>query len=294
MAVLTWDNIGERLFETGADHGVLYLPDGGGNYSTGYAWNGLVTVTQSPSGAEATAQYADNIKYLNLVSAEDFSCTIEAFTYPKEFGQCDGSAAPTVGVVIGQQTRKPFGFSYRSRVGNDIVGSDFGYKLNLIYGALAAPTEKAHATINDTPEAATLSWEVSTTPVAVGTIGGTTYKPTAILTIDSTQVNAAKLAELEAILYGTASVAPRMPLPAEIINMFLTTLTVASQPVVPTYNAATDTITFPVTTGIDYRVDGQIKTAPLVITKDTVVTATPKPGFRMPSPTDDEFLIQFT
>jgi hypothetical protein len=294
MAELIWDKVGERLFETGADHGVLYKPDAGGAYSTGVVWNGLVTVTQSPSGAEATPQYADNIKYINLVSAEDFSATIEAFMSPPEFDEHDGSAAPTPGIRIGQQVRKPFGFSYRSRVGNDVAGSDFGYKLNLIYGALAAPTEKAHATINDTPEAATLSWEVTTSPVSVGTINGKSYKPTAILTIDSTQVSASKLAELETILYGTASVDPRMPLPAEVINMFLTTLIESAQPVAPTYNSATKQITFPVTTGVDYKVDGITRTTPLTITKNTVVTAAPKNGYKLPAVTDDEFLVTYS
>lgn len=294
MAELKWDQVGERLFETGADQGVLYKPDAAGVYSTGVAWNGLVTVTQSPSGAEATPQYADNTKYLNLISAEDFSCTIEAFMSPPEFDECDGSATPTAGVRIGQQVRKPFGFKYRSRVGNDVAGSDYGYKLNLVYGALAAPTEKAHATINDTPEAATLSWEVSTTPVAVGTIAGKFYKPTAILTIDSTVVNAAKLAELELILHGTSSIDPRLPLPAEVINMFLSTLTQTAQPTPPTYNATTKVITIPTVTGLDYRIDGTIKTGTVTITKDTLVTATPKQGYKLPAVTDDEFFFSFT
>lgn len=220
MVALTWDGTGDRIFETGVDHGVLYIPDVTGVYATGVAWNGLVTVTESPSGAEASPQYADNIKYLNLTSAEEFGATIEAFTYPDEFGQFDGSAEPEPGVYLGQQARKSFGLAYRTRVGNDLKGTDFGYKLHLIYGAQAAPSEKAYGTINDSPEAITFSWELTTTPVAVGEIGGVTYKPTASLTIDSTKVNAASLATLEGTLFGSASTEPELPLPAEVIAMF--------------------------------------------------------------------------
>lgn len=220
MATLVWDQIGERLYETGVDHGVLYIPDEAGVYNTGFAWNGLTTVTESPTGAESNPQYADNIKYLNLVSAEEFGATIEAFTYPEEFGQCDGTAAPSPGVLLGQQNRKTFGLSYRTRVGNDLEGSDHGYKLHLVYGALAAPSEKAYATINDSPEAITFSWEVSTTPVAVGTVGGVEYKPTAALTVDSTKVDATALASLEALLYGAAAVEAALPTPSEVIALF--------------------------------------------------------------------------
>ena len=172
MTVLLWDQIGERTYETGVDHGVLYIPDNG-VYDTGFAWNGLTTVTESPSGAEPTALYADNIKYLNLISVEEFGGTIEAFTYPDEFAQCDGSAIVSPGVVIGQQSRKTFGLSYRTLKGNDVAGNDAGYKLHLVYGSSAAPSEKAFATVNDTPEAITFSWEFSTTPVGV-----TGMKPT--------------------------------------------------------------------------------------------------------------------
>jgi hypothetical protein len=166
MARLVWDTVGERFYETGVDRGVLYLPTAGA-YDTGVAWNGLTTVTESPSGAEATPQYADNIKYLNLVSAEEFGGTIEAFTYPDEFAQCDGSAEPVPGLRVGQQSRKTFGLSYRTKVGNDTDGSDHGYKLHLVYGCLAAPSEKAYATVNDSPEAIALSWEFTTTAVDV-------------------------------------------------------------------------------------------------------------------------------
>lgn len=215
MATLTWDATGSRLYETGVDHGVLYLLNTQGAYANGVAWNGLTAVTESPSGAEANPQYADNIKYLNLLSAEEFGCTIEAFTYPDAFAQCDGTANPSVGVSIGQQTRKTFGFAYRTKLGNDIEGSDHGYKLHLIYGALAAPSEKAYATVNDSPEALTFSWEVTTTPVDVPG-----YKPTAQLTIDSTKVDALALAELETLLYGSANTSPELPLPAEVIALF--------------------------------------------------------------------------
>lgn len=214
MAQLTWDATGTRFYETGVDRGVLYLLNSQGAYANGVAWNGLTAVTESPSGAEANPQYADNIKYLNLLSAEEFGCTIEAFTYPDAFAQCDGTATPSAGVAIGQQTRKTFGFAYRTKLGNDIEGSDLGYKLHLIYGALAAPSEKAYATVNDSPEALTFSWDVTTTPVDVPG-----YKPTAQLTIDSTKVDALALAELEDALYGGTTTAA-LPLPAEVIALF--------------------------------------------------------------------------
>ena len=214
MAKLTWDQTGDRLYETGVKNGVLYLLGETGAYDQGVAWNGLTAVTESPSGAEATPLYADDIKYLNLISAEEFGATIEAYTYPDEFAECDGSAALVPGVMLGQQARKTFGLSYRTTLGNDVVGNDYGYKLHLIYGALAAPSEKAYATINDSPEAITFSWEVTTTPVAVNG-----FKPTASVTIDSTKVNAEKLAALEAVLYGSDSEEPRLPLPDEIATL---------------------------------------------------------------------------
>jgi hypothetical protein len=216
MPPLTWDGVGEKVYETGVDHGVLYLPDATGVYNTGVAWNGLVTVTESPTGAEPNAQYADNIKYLNLISAEEFGVTVEAFTYPEEFGECDGSAAPEPGVVVGQQARKMFGMSYRTQVGNDVDGSDFGYKLHLLYGLQAAPSEKAYATINDSPEAITFSWEVSSTPVPV-----TGLKPTSLIVVDSTVVDPADLAALEALLYGD-TLAAALPLPDAVIALFST------------------------------------------------------------------------
>lgn len=215
MAALTWDQVGERLYETGVDHGVLYIPDASGAYVKGYAWNGLTTVTESPSGAEATPLYADNIKYLNLRSAEEFGGTIEAYTYPPEFGQCDGTASPVAGVNIGQQSRKTFGLSYRTRLGNDLDGADHGYKLHLVYGATASPSEKAYATINDSPEAITFSWEITTNPVPVEG-----YKPTSVITIDSTLVDAADLTALEEKLYGAAATEAMLPSPAEVLAIF--------------------------------------------------------------------------
>jgi len=215
MAKLVWDQTGERYYETGVKMGVLYPQDTSGAYPKGVAWNGLTAVTESPSGAEATPLYADDIKYLNLMSTEEFGATIEAYTYPDEFAECDGSASIATGVMIGQQKRKAFGLCYRTVLGNDTENNDYGYKLHIIYGALAAPSEKAYATINDSPEAITFSWEVTTTPVNV-----TGQKPTASVTIDSTKADPTKLAALEAILYGSDSGdGPRLPLPDEIATL---------------------------------------------------------------------------
>lgn len=213
MSKIIWDKAGEHYYETGVDRGVLY-PTLNGAYQTGVAWNGLTSVSESPSGAESTAQYADNIKYLNLISAEEFGATVEAFTYPDEFAVCDGSAEPAPGVMIGQQTRRPFGLCYRTLLGNDLQNTDFGYKIHLIYGATAAPSERAYATVNDSPEAITFSWSITTTPVEVPG-----YKPTASLTIDSTKVSADNLAKLENILYGDDATEPRLPMPKEVIDL---------------------------------------------------------------------------
>ena len=214
MAKIEWDKTGERLYETGVKNGVLYVQEGG-VYGNGVAWNGLTAVTESPSGAEATPLYADDIKYLNLLSTEEFGATIEAYTYPDEFAACDGSAALADGVMIGQQARKTFGLCYRTTIGNDTEGNDHGYKLHIIYGALAAPSEKAYATINDSPEAITFSWEVTTTPVNV-----TGAKPTASITIDSTKADPTKLAALEKKLYGDTNTEATLPLPDEIKGIF--------------------------------------------------------------------------
>lgn len=219
MAKLVWDRTGERLFETGVKNGVLYIPTAGA-YSKGVAWNGLTAVTESPSGAEATALYADDIKYLSLMSTEEFGATIEAYMYPDEFAACNGEAELVDGVTVGQQKRSPFGLCYRTSIGNDVDGNDHGYKLHIIYGALAAPSEKAYSTINDSPEAITFSWEITTTPVNV-----TGQKPTASLVIDSTKADSTKLAALEAILYGSddggsgSGTDPRLPLPDEIKSL---------------------------------------------------------------------------
>ena len=215
MAKIVWDKTGERMYETGVKQGVLYPQAPDGSYPKGVAWNGLTAVTESPSGAEATALYADDVKYLNLVSAEEFGATIEAYTYPPEFALCDGSAELAVGVMIGQQNRQNFGLSYVTTVGNDIQNNAYGYKIHLIYGATAAPSEKAYSTINDSPEAITFSWEVKTTPVEV-----TDHKPTASITIDSTKVDPTKLKALEDMLYGTESVEPKLPTPNEIAALF--------------------------------------------------------------------------
>ena len=221
MAKLVWDKSSERLYETGVKNGVLYVQGTGGTYTKGVAWNGLTAVTESPSGAEPTPLYADDIKYLNLLSTEEFGATIEAYTYPDEFAECDGSKSLAAGVYIGQQARKAFGMCYKTTLGNDTEGNDHGYKLHIIYGALAAPSEKAYETINDTPEAITFSWEISTTPVNVNG-----SKPTSTIVIDSTKANPEKLAALEVILFGAdapngegTGTDPRLPLPDEIATL---------------------------------------------------------------------------
>lgn len=217
MAKILWDQTGERTYETGIDHGVLYQKQADGSYTDGVAWNGLTGVTQSPSGAEPSPIYADNIKYLTLMSAEEFGGTIEAYGSPIEFDANDGTASPIEGLTIGQQPRKPFGFSYRTILGNDTDKNEFGYNLKLVYDALAAPSEKAYATINESPEAMTLSWTFTTTPVEV-----TGFKPTAILTINSTVFTEAKMKALEDVLYGTKTDEARLPLPAEVITLLTT------------------------------------------------------------------------
>lgn len=225
---LVWDKTGDHFYETGVKNGVLYPMSASGTYPKGVAWNGLTAITESPSGAEPTALYADDIKYLNLMSNEEFGATIEAYTYPDEFAECDGSASLTEGVYIGQQARKTFGLCYRTTLGNDAKGNDYGYKLHIIYGAMASPSEKAYSTINDSPDAITFSWELTTTPVAVAN-----FKPTASLTIDSTKANAEKLAALEEILYGkdgtgddnsVGAVDPHLPLPDEIATLMKTSV----------------------------------------------------------------------
>ena len=290
MTALTWDVSGERLYETGVDRGVLYIPNPSGVYDTGFCWNGLTTVTESPSGAEATPLYADNIKYLNLVSVEEFGATIEAFTYPDEFAQCDGTATPSAGVGIGQQPRKTFGMSYRTRLGND-VDSELGYKLHLIYGAVAAPSEKAYSTINDSPEAITFSWEIWTTPVQVSG-----HKPTASIVIDSTKVDSAALATLEDFLYGTVGTDPSLPTPAAVLAIFAGSVTTTSLPTAPTYNSTTDIVTIPTITGVIYYTDadGDLPAGAFgPIAANTVFKARPAAGYKFPAVSVDEWLIVF-
>lgn len=216
MAKLTWDDTGKKIYETGVDRGVLYPITTGTTYGTGIPWNGLTAVNESPSGAESNPQYADNIKYLDLTSAEEFGFTIEAFTYPVEFEECDGSAQLAEGVTIGQQTRKMFGFSYRSLIGNDIQGTDYGYKIHLVYGCKASPSEKSRSTVNDSPEAITFSWEITTTPVNVNG-----HKPTSHLVVDTTVAEGTKVTALETKLYGdNSSGTPTLPMPDEVYTMF--------------------------------------------------------------------------
>lgn len=289
MTKLHWDGAGEKVYETGVDRGVLYKPNGSGLYTVGIPWNGLVSVTESPSGAEANAQYADNLKYLNLTSAEEFGATVEAFTYPDAFGEHDGVSTPHTGVNVGQQSRKPFGLSYRTKIGNDIENDDFGYKIHLVYGATAAPSEKAYTTVNDSPEAITFSWELTTVPVSV-----TGLKPTSIITIDSTKVSSGNLTALEDLLYGTVGTDAQLPLPNAVIALFAGALTQVS-PTAPTYNSGTHVITIPSVTGVTYYIDGVALTsgAQPAITVDTVVTASPNAGYKFPAVTDDDWLFTF-
>lgn len=290
MAILTWDGVGDRTYETGVDRGVLYTPNLSGVYNNGFAWNGLVSVSESPSGAESNPQYADNVKYLNLFSAEEFGATIEAFTYPDEFAPFDGLGVPTPGVRVGQQARKSFGLSYRTRIGNDIDGDNHGYTIHLVYGCSASPSEKQYTTINDSPEAITFSWEITTIPVAV-----TGMKPTAIVTIDSTKVDPTELTSLETILYGAVGVDPRLPLPNEVITLFTSGVT-AVTPTAPTINTATNVITIPAVTGVTYYIDGVALTAGAQdpITEDTLVSAAPNAGYIFTTPVDDEWLMEHT
>jgi hypothetical protein len=288
MTKLMWDAVGERSYETGVDHGVLYIPDEGGAYVDGVAWNGLTTVTEKPSGAAPNAQYADNMKYLNLVSAEEFAADIEAFTYPVEFSQFDGLAIPTPGVTIGQQSRRSFGLCYRTLVGDDVNGDDAGYKLHLVYGCQAAPSQKAYQTVNNSPAAIKFVWALTTTPVAVPNL-----KPTSTIVVDSRDVDATALADLERILYGDVGVNPALPLPATVISLFSGTVVEVS-PTVPTYDAGTHTITVPTEAGVTYYVNGEsVAAGPLVIATDTVVQARPDDGYVFTPGVDDDWEFLF-
>lgn len=258
MTALQWDVTGEREYETGVDRGVLFPADTDGTYPLGVAWSGLTTVTESPAGAESNKQYADNIVYLNLLSAETWGGTVEAFTYPDEFAECDGTAEPTPGVFLGQQKRKPFGMCYRTRIGTDLDDLA-GYKIHLFWNALASPSEKAFATVNDTPAPINFSWAVSTTAVAVGTIDGVEYRPLSTMVVDSTKVDSTALAALEAVLYGDADTDPSLPSPADVVAMFSGSVTVvdlgtnANQ---PSYNGATHVVTIPTVVGVTWTING--------------------------------------
>lgn len=285
MSRLQWDKIGERFYETGVSNGVLYLPNSNGVYDTGYAWNGLTGVTESPSGAESNKQFADNIPYLNLISAEELGGTIEAFTSPKEFDQCDGSAAPAPGISVGQQTRRPFGLSYQTLIGNDLEGQDHGYKIHVVYGAQASPSERAYATVNDSPEAITLSWEFQTTPAPIVPeiiVSGRALKPTSSLTFDSRDFTTAKMNELKDILWGTPSQDPRLPTPSELITLMTSNLTEVT-PAAPTFDDVDDELTIPATAGVVYSINGVVVASGVsVLTEAVLVSAAPATGYKFP------------
>lgn len=287
MTQLTWDNTGQRTYETGISKGVLYLPDVNGNYTQGYAWNGLTKVTEKPSGATATAQYADNQMYLNLVSTERFDADLEAFTYPDAWGVCDGSVSPEPGVSIGQQPRQTFGLSYRTEIGNDLSGTQYGYKLHLVYNGLAAPSQRDYASINDNPSPIAFTWTVSTTPIQIPG-----YKNASTLTIDSTKVQPAALANLESFLYGTAGTEASLPTPQAVLALFAGTVQQVT-PIAPTYTQSTHTIAIPNVTGITYEINAEPVTGNIVITGDTVVTAMPNTGYMFPPVSVDEWLVTF-
>lgn len=291
MSELLWDQTGEREFETGVSKGVLFIPDNTGAYIDGFAWNGLTGVTESPTGAEVTKKYADNIVYASLVSAEQLEGTIEAFMFPDEFAQCDGSATPSAGVRVTQQSRKTFGLAYQTLLGNDTQGQDFGYKIHLIWGALAAPSEKAYATVNDSPDAVAFSWKFTTTPVAVEGL-----KPSAEIIIDSTTADATALAQLETILYGGVGADPRLPSPTEVLALFAGSVTVVT-PTAPTYVSGTHTLTIPTIAGVEYfnDSDGGVVYPPgaHVITEDTFVRAEPTAGHIFPEGIDNDWFYDF-
>lgn len=278
MTALSWDDLGKKFYETGVDHGVLYIPDDDGVYNNGVAWNGLTMVTEAPSGAAATPQWADNMKYLNLISAEEFGATIQAFTYPDEFAQFDGLASPTPGVSVGQQSRKQFGLCYRTKIGNDLDGDDHAFRLHLLYGCSAAPSQKAYGSVNDTPAPIDFSWTITTVGIAVPNL-----KPTSLITIDSSKVDSSELTALELILYGTTGVNPALPLPGTIITMFSGAVTTITTLTPPTYNTGTHVITIPTQTGITYYIEDVAQTAgalpALTSGQHEIVTAEPNAGY---------------
>jgi len=289
MSVLQWDQTGEKVYENGVEMGVFYPVNGAGVYDNGYAWNGLVSVTESPSGAEVNKQYADNRVYASLRSAEEFGATVEAFTYPLEAVQAlDGAASPTPGVALGQQGRVTFGMSYVTKVGNDL-NPDAGEKIHLIYGATANPSEKAFTTVNDSPEAATFSWELTTTPVDVGTVNSVVYKPTSTITVDTTKEDAAAVATLKEFLHGTAGSEPSLPSPAAVIAMF-TSATLEATPTEPAYDDATNTLTIPSIAGVTYYIDDVAQAAgPVVLTENVIVEARPNIGYKFPPNVDTDW-----
>ena len=287
MTVLTWHDTGERRYETGVSKGVLYIPDAGGAYPTGVAWNGLTNVSETPSGAEASPQYADNTKYLNLISTEEFSATIEAFTYPDEFNQFDGVQTPHAGVHVGQQARGVFGLSYMTIVGNEVDGDDHGMKAHLVYGCQASPSEKAYATVNDSPEAINFSWEVTTTPVAV-----TGLKPTSLITVDSSRCDSAAWDLLMDAIHGTAGTDARLPLPDEVIALFAGSVTEVT-PTEPAFDNVDD-ITIPSIAGVTYYHNGiAVPSGSYVITEDAVIEARPDAGYKFPAVIDTDWLFVF-
>jgi hypothetical protein len=292
MSVLQWDQVGEKVYENGVEKGVFYTVNGAGAYDHGYAWNGLVSVTESPSGAEVNKQYADNIVYASLRSAEEFGATIEAFTYPLQaIPALDGSASPTPGLSLGQQGRPTFGFSYVSKIGNDL-NPDAGEKIHLVYGATANPSEKAMTTVNDSPEAATFSWELATSPVQVGTIGGTTYKPLSTITVDTTKEDPDAVATLREFLYGTAGTDPSLPTPAAVVALFSGAVLTAT-PTEPTYDTTTNVMTIPSITGVQYYMDDELLApgAQPALTTNKVVEARPAVGYKFTQPVDADWLI---
>lgn len=292
MSVLQWDQTGEKVYENGVEKGVFYTVNGAGAYNNGYAWNGLVSVTESPSGAEVNKQYADNRVYASLRSAEEFGATVEAFTYPREsIPALDGAATPTPGVALGQQGRPTFGMSYVSKIGNDL-DPDAGEKIHLIYGASANPSEKAYTTVNDSPEAATFSWELTTSPVGVGTIGGTEYKPLATITIDTTKEDPDAVATLREFLYGTAGTDPSLPSPAAVVALFSGAVLTAT-PTEPTYDNTTNVMTVPTITGVAYYMDDELLApgAQPAFTTNHMVEARPAVGYKFPANIDTDWLI---
>jgi hypothetical protein len=291
MAVLEWDGTGQKLYEAGVDHAVLYIPDGVGAYVNGYAWNGITAINEAPTGGESNKQYADNQVYLDLYSREEFAGSIEAYTYPDAWAACDGSDEVETGMFIGQQERQSFGLAFRTLIGNDVEKLEHGYKLTLVYGATASPSEKNHTTLNDSPEATALSWDFTTIPVAV-----TGKKPTSVIIIDSTKVDPADLAELEDFLYGTVGSDPSLPTPDAVRAIFAAALTEAI-PTEPAFNSGTETITIPTVTGVIYKrtdTGATVAAGDLVITADLVIKAVPAVGYKFPEVIDTDWFYDYT